>query len=183
MLLRLAIYLHGWVIWRSTASSKSFSASICNQGTCCRSLLRLQWCMAAPCSALQQGVAGAQILQFCFLSISVRMNYKPSHVCRELTECQVSDKPACTGYLALGVGIYAGLWLALGGEVMLPYGVGWSVFLIWACAHVGGYAATQVQNSVSSGLHSGDWYWACCCSQSAATLQSKCTMSPQFLRG
>lgn len=46
----------------------------------------------------------------------------------------------------MGVGIYAGLWLALGGEVMLPFGVGWSVFLIWACAHVGGYAATQVQN-------------------------------------
>lgn len=50
----------------------------------------------------------------------------------------------CAGYLALGVGIYAGLYLALGGNIMLPFGVGWSVFLIWACAHVGGYAATQV---------------------------------------
>ena len=49
----------------------------------------------------------------------------------------------CAGYLALGVGIYAGLYLALGGNIMLPFGVGWSVFLIWACAHVGGYAATQ----------------------------------------
>ena len=53
-------------------------------------------------------------------------------------------EPVCAGSLALGVGIYAVLWLALGGEVMLPFGVGWSVFLIWACAHVGGYAATQV---------------------------------------
>ena len=56
----------------------------------------------------------------------------------------MTSEPVCAGYLALGVGIYAGLWLALGGEVMLPFGVGWSVFLIWACAHVGGYAATQV---------------------------------------
>jgi hypothetical protein len=46
------------------------------------------------------------------------------------------------------VGIYAGLYLALGGEVMLPFGVGWSVFLIWACAHVGGYVATQALPSL-----------------------------------
>ena len=59
-------------------------------------------------------------------------------------------EPICAGYLALGIGIYAGLWLALGGEVMLPFGVGWSVFLIWACAHVGGYAATQVPNWLSA---------------------------------
>ena len=27
---------------------------------------------------------------------------------------------------------------------MLPYGKGWSVFLLWVCAHVGGFLAVQV---------------------------------------
>ncbi|KAK9826104.1 hypothetical protein WJX81_003950 [Elliptochloris bilobata] len=57
-----------------------------------------------------------------------------------------------TGYLALGVGIFAGLWLALGADVMLPFGVGWSVFLIWACAHVGGYVATQLNMPALLGM-------------------------------
>ena len=30
------------------------------------------------------------------------------------------------------------------GKVMLPPNQGWAVFLIWVCAHVGGYIAARV---------------------------------------
>ena len=30
------------------------------------------------------------------------------------------------------------------GKPMLPYGRGWSVFLLWVCAHIGGFLAAQV---------------------------------------
>ena len=33
------------------------------------------------------------------------------------------------------------------GKPMLPYGRGWSVFLLWVCAHIGGFLAAQVRSS------------------------------------
>ncbi|KAK9818378.1 hypothetical protein WJX72_011662 [[Myrmecia] bisecta] len=45
-------------------------------------------------------------------------------------------------YLGLGGAIYAALYLALG-SAMLPWHQGWSVFLLWACAHVAGFVAIK----------------------------------------
>ena len=41
------------------------------------------------------------------------------------------------------VHLLAALYLLLG-EPMLPYAQGWSLFLLWVCAHIGGFIAIQV---------------------------------------
>ncbi|KAK9814951.1 hypothetical protein WJX73_002939 [Symbiochloris irregularis] len=46
-------------------------------------------------------------------------------------------------YVGLGLVLYAALYLLLGGP-MLPFAQGWSLFLLWVCAHVGGFLAIQV---------------------------------------
>ncbi|KAL3134630.1 hypothetical protein ABBQ32_007644 [Trebouxia sp. C0010 RCD-2024] len=46
-------------------------------------------------------------------------------------------------YAGLGLVIYAALYLLLG-RPMLPPGEGWALFLLWVCAHIGGFAANKV---------------------------------------
>lgn len=46
-------------------------------------------------------------------------------------------------YVGLGLVLYAALYLLLG-KVMLPPREGWALFLLWICAHIGGFTASKV---------------------------------------
>ncbi|DBB10964.1 TPA: hypothetical protein ACH3X3_007414 [Trebouxia sp. C0006] len=48
-----------------------------------------------------------------------------------------------SSYVGLGLVLYAALYLLLG-KVMLPPKEGWGLFLLWVCAHIGGFTANKV---------------------------------------
>ena len=66
----------------------------------------------------------------------------PGNLCYSILMMHQHQSSAPRPTIADGAAMYL-----LIGKPMLPYGRGWSVFLLWVCAHIGGFLAAQVRSS------------------------------------